>query len=269
MLAGVPYIQPVALPTAPVQTVSVNDVSRAVARAIEGQTPSGTEADLVEADARPLVDIIAATRRWLGFEPARVTLALPKWSVWVISKVADGLGWLGWRSPLRSTAVAALEMGVVGDAIQTRKALGRPAQPLEDTFAEMPAGVEDRLFARVQILTPLLIFALALSWVWRGAAGLGSIDSMVVALASDGMPIITGRIVVGTISAMSIALGLSVLVRRWAVRALVVMVFVALFYGAALTLLAPYMWGDPFGAGANLLLVIVAALAARVMMDTR
>jgi hypothetical protein len=160
-------------------------------------------------------------------------------------------------------------MGVVGDAKQTRKALGRPAQPLEDTFADMPAAVEDRLFARVQILTPLLIFALALSWVWRGVAGLGSLDSLVQALAANGMPVLAGRIVVSTISAMSIALGLSVLVQRWAVRALVVMVFVALFYGAALTLLAPYMWGDPFGAGANLLLVIVAALAARVMMDTR
>jgi uncharacterized protein YbjT (DUF2867 family) len=269
MLAGVPVIQPVALPAAPVQTVSVSDVARAVARAIEGQTPPGTIADLVEADTRPLVDIIAETRRWLGFAPARLTLAMPRWSVRLVGKLADALGRLGWRSPLRSTAVAAIEMGVVGDPAQTRKALGRPAMTLEDTFQEMPAAVEDRLFARVQLLTPLLIFALALSWVWRGIAGLGAIDSMAETLAAHGMPVFTGRIVVGTISAMSVALGLSLFVRRWAVRVLVVMVFVALFYGAALTLLAPYMWGDPFGAGANLLLVIVAALAARVMMDTR
>ncbi|GKY87296.1 NAD(P)H-binding protein [Sinisalibacter aestuarii] len=269
MLAGVPIIQPVALPAAPVQTVSVQDVSRAVVRAVERRTPPGTEADLVEAEPRPLVDIISGTRRWLGFAPARVTLAIPLGMVRLIGRIADGLGKLGWRSPMRSTALAAIEMGVTGNPAETRKALGRPALTLEETFQDMPAAVEDRLFARVQLLTPLLIFALALSWVWRGAAGLGAIDRMAETLAAHGMPVFTGRIVVGAISAMSIVLGLSLFVRRWAVRVLVVMVFVAIFYGAALTLLAPYMWGDPFGAGANLLLVIVAALATRVMMDTR
>lgn len=268
-LAGVPYLQPVALPTAPVQTVSVHDVSRAVARAIEGKTPPGLEADLVEQSVRPLVDVIAATRRWLGFAPARLTWALPAWAVRLVGLAADGFGRLGWRSPLRSTALAALKVGVVGNAPETRRALGRPATPLEDTYQEMPAAVEDRLFARVQMLTPLLIFALALSWVWRGLAGLADIETITQTLVAHGMPGFTGRVVVAGVSTMSIALGLSLFVRRWAVRALVLMVFVALFYGAALTLLAPYMWADPFGAGANLLIVIVSALAARVMMDTR
>jgi uncharacterized protein YbjT (DUF2867 family) len=269
MLAGFPYIQPVALPAAPVQTVSVQDVARAVARAIEGKTPPRTEADLVEEAVRPLVDIIAATRRWLGFAPARMTLAVPQGAVRLLGRVADGLGRLGWRSPLRSTAVAALELGVLGRAAQTRRALGRPAMPLEDTFQEMPAEVEDRMFARVQILAPLLLFSLALSWVWKGVAGLIAVDRLTAEVVAGGVSDLVARAVIAGLSTVAIALGLSMLVRRWAVRTLVVSVFVTIFYGAALTLLRPSLWLDPFGAGANLALVIVAALAARAMMDTR
>lgn len=269
MLAGFPYIQPVALPTTPIQTVSVQDVARAVARAVGGQTPPGTEADLVEEAARPLVDIIAATRRWLGFAPARLTLAVPKWGVRLMGRIADWLGRLGWRSPLRSSALAALADGVVGRSDETRRALGRPATPLEETFQDMPAAVEDRLFARVQMLTPLLLFVLALAWVWKGIAGLQGLEVLARTMEAHGAPGLTARIVIAAISSISIALGLSLFVRAWAVRTLVVMVFVSLFYAAAMTFLAPYMWGDPLGAGADLALIIVAALTARVMMDTR
>ena len=57
--------------------------------------------------------------------------------------------------------------------------------------------------------------------------------------------------------------------RRWAVRTLVVMVFVTLFCAAALALIAPDLWLDPFGAGANALVMVIALLAARVTLDTR
>jgi len=47
------------------------------------------------------------------------------------------------------------------------------------------------------------------------------------------------------------------------------MVFVTIFYGAALTFMAPAMWADPFGAGANLLVIVAAALATRAMLEAR
>ena len=75
-IAAVPFLQPIALPTAPVQTISVDDVARAVIRAVEGQVPPGTQADLVSREVHPLVDIVGATRRWLGFRPARITVGV-------------------------------------------------------------------------------------------------------------------------------------------------------------------------------------------------
>jgi len=268
-LAAVPFVQPIALPTAPVQTVSVDDVARAVVRAVERETPPGTEADLVEREVRPFVDIVAATRRWLGFRPARLTVGVPFALVRLVGRVADLFGRLGWRSPLRTTALKAISSGVRGNADDTRKALGRDALPMEMTLSQFPAGVEERLFARVQLIAPFLLVALALSWIWRGMAGLTALDANVARLLAAGVPEFTARLVVAGLSTLSIALGLSVFLRRWAVRALEVMVFVTLFYAAALTLLAPGMWADPFGAGANLLVVIAAALATRAMLDSR
>ncbi len=268
-LAAVPFLQPIALPTAPVQTVSVDDVALAVVRAVEGITPPGTEADLVAREVHPVVDIVAATRRWLGFKPARLTVGLPRPLVAMVGHVADLFGRLGWRSPLRSTALRAIAGGVVGRAEGTQRALGRDALSLEQTYRGFPARVEDRLFARVQLLVPLLLFALAVSWIWKGAAGLWAFPVVTETLITRGMPEFTTRLVVAALSTLSIALGLSLFVRRLAVRTLVMMVFVTIFYGAALSFMAPAMWADPFGAGANLLLIIAAALATRAMLEAR
>jgi uncharacterized protein YbjT (DUF2867 family) len=268
-LAAVPFLQPIALPTAPVQTVSVDDVALAVARAVEGITPPGAEADLVSREVHPLVDIVAATRRWLGFKPAQFTVGLPMPLVALVGRVADLLGRLGWRSPLRTTAIRALAAGVVGRPEGTRRALGRDALSLEQTYRGFSARVEDRLFARVQLLVPLLLVALAASWIWKGATGLWAFPEITETLIARDMPEFTTRLVVAALSTLSIALGLSLFVRRLAVRTLVVMVFVAIFYGAAVSFMAPALWADPFGARANLLVIIAAALATRAMLDTR
>ena len=268
-LAAVPVIQPVALPATPVQTVSVHDVAEAVIRAVEGVTPPGLEADLVEPEARPLVEIVAATRRWLGVASARRTFTVPMPLLRVAGWIADGLGVLGWRSPLRSTAIAALSQGIGGRAEQTRAALGRPARSLDDTLRAMPASVEDRLFARAQLVTPLLILALALAWIGAGAAGLAGGNSAAAALEARGVPAPAGRLAVALLSALSIGLGLGVVVRRWAASVLGAMMLTALVAGAALALLVPQLWRDPFGPFPAIVLASVAALAARVMMDTR
>ena len=268
-LAGVPLIQPIALPRAPVQSVSVNDVAVAVIRAVEGETPPRIQADLVEETPHPLVDIIAATRRWLGFRAAVKTVAMPGWVLRLVGTGADLFGHLGWRSPFRTTAMRAIASGVTGDPAQTRRALGRPALTLTETFRSMPAGVEDRLFSRMQLLSPLLLFALGLSWIWKGLAGFASMDAIIATVVAGGMPDGLTRTVVAVMATLAIVLGVSVFVKQWAVRTLVVMVFVLLFYSAAMTFMAPRLWLDPFGAGANVLPIIVASLMARLLLDTR
>lgn len=269
ILASVPIIQPIALPHARIQMIYAGDIGAAVLRAVDGETPPGLVADLVQDDAHDLIDIFSATRRWLGFAPAVATIVMPHWLLWLVGAIADVFGLIGWRSAIRSTALRAIAQGVTGNPTETRRALGRPALSLPETLRVMPARAEDRLFARIQLLAPFFLFALALTWIWKGAMGLVYLDDVIVIGTSRGIPDLTMRIVVASTALVSIALGLSVFVRPWAVRTLVVMVFVTIFYGAAVTFMAPHLWFDPLGAGANIVVVAIALLAARVMLDTR
>ena len=74
-----------------------------------------------------------------------------------MTAVADALGWLGWRSPARSTALAQLAAGVVGEPSPWIAATGIKPQSLDDILAAHPAGVQERWFARLYLLKPLAI----------------------------------------------------------------------------------------------------------------
>lgn len=146
MLAAFPCIQPIAAPEAKIRTVALHDVANAVAAAVQGRFPPGFEADLVEAEAHSLRDIIAQMRHWLGFRPARSEIVLPGFGVVAVARLADALARLGWRSPLRSTALAVLTDGVRGRPADLGKFGVPPVSTLDQTLASIPVGVQDRLF---------------------------------------------------------------------------------------------------------------------------
>ena len=114
-LAAFPGFIPAVMARQLIQTVAVNDVAEAVSRAVTGSLPPRLSVDLVEADARSLADVLLAFRAWLGLPPAR-GVPMPAFLGGIAAAVADGLGLLGWRSPLRSAALAALARGVTGNA---------------------------------------------------------------------------------------------------------------------------------------------------------
>ena len=122
MLAAFPAVQPLACPDALIQTVSADDVGRAVSMAVSGELPAGTECDLVEDKAHRLRDVVGEFRQWLGFGPASSVVVVPDFALRATSLIADGLGLLGWRSPARSTAVQVLRDGVIGDSGQWQDA---------------------------------------------------------------------------------------------------------------------------------------------------
>ncbi|OWK18494.1 hypothetical protein AJ88_05910 [Mesorhizobium amorphae CCBAU 01583] len=114
-LAAFPGFVPAVLSRQPIQTVSVADVAEAVSRAVGGSLPPRLAIDLVEGKARSLADVLSAFRAWLGLPQARV-VPMPAIIGRLAGAGADVLGKLGWRSPLRSSALAALADGVTGNA---------------------------------------------------------------------------------------------------------------------------------------------------------
>lgn len=269
MLAAFPGVQPLACPDARMQTVSVDDVGQAVLMAVSGQLPAGTACDLVEDNPHSLRDVVAAFRGWLGFEPARFVLSVPDVLMWPLSKIADGLGLTGWRSPFRTTAVRVLKDGVTGDPTAW-KALGGPdLSSLAETLAKMPARTEDRRSARMSLLAPFVLAVLFVFWFLSGVIGLISLDAAAKVLVDAGWPDQISRASVVFWAIVDIAIAAALLVRRYAGPACWAMIVVSLIYLASSTIVVPQLWLDPLGPLVKVLPGIVLALVGRAMLEAR
>ncbi len=269
MLAAVPLIQPIAIPEAKVQTIALDDVVEAVSAALAGNIPSGFVGDLVESDTHTLQEVVASMRQWLGFAPARREILIPNFLMGTISGVADGLGKLGWRSPLRSTAVKVLADGVTGNPTGLSEFGMPPIRSLSQTLASMPARAEDRLFARMALLTPIIIATLISFWFLSGVIGFIRMNEAALILEDVGW---THALAVNSVlfwAIVDIAIAVGFAYRPYARLACWCAIGVSIFYLAASTLFVPNLWLDPLGPLVKVLPSVALALVARVALETR
>ncbi|TPM41622.1 SDR family oxidoreductase [Mesorhizobium sp. B2-3-4] len=267
-LAAFPGFIPAVMPHQPIQTVSVADVAEAVSRAVAGSLPPRLAADLVEANARPLADVLLALRAWLGLPPARV-VPMPAILGRLAGAGADMLGMLGWRSPLRSAALAAVARGVTGNATAWNQVCDRPLQPLEATLADMPANVQERWFARLWLAKPVIFACLSLFWLVSGIIGLIRQEAAADVLVSHDVSAGFAHISILAGSLADILVGVAVVIRSLARRALLAMIAITLSYLVAATLLVPGLWLDPLGAMVKTIPALCLVLVALAVLDER
>ena len=269
MLASFPFIQPIAHAEAKVQTVFVEDLALAVASFVSGDVPSGTECDLVEEQAHSLKALISAHRAWLGFKPAYSFVHFPDWFVGVTSSFANFLGWLGWRSPLRSSAMKVMSEDILGDAGPWKTINGVHVRSLTETFKSMSAKVEDRLFARMALLMPLMVGVLSLFWFLSGVIGFYSIEKAAQVLIDVGWVKEFAMMSVAFWAVVDLALAGAILIRKYAKLACWGMIGVSLFYLLASSLIVPTLWLDPLRPMIKVLPCLGLALVVRVLLESR
>ncbi|WP_108816623.1 SDR family oxidoreductase [Loktanella sp. Alg231-35] len=269
MLAAFPLIQPIGVAEAKVQTVALDDVAEAVSAALAGNIPNSFVGDLVEKETQSLREVVASMRQWLGFAPARREVFIPELMIRVTSRVADGLGKLGWRSPLRSTAVKVLADGVTGGPTDLSEFGLLPVKSMSQTLASMPARAEDRMFARMALLTPIIIATLVAFWFLSGLIGFISVNEAAIVLEDVGWPraLAVASVLFWAVVDIAIAFGLAY--RPYAKMACWSAIGVSLFYLAASTLFVPDLWLDPLGPMVKVLPSIALALVARIALETR
>ncbi len=266
MLAAFPIVQPIMLADARVQTVDIDDVSRAVADAVDGALPKGSDIDLVEVAPLTLGEIVARVRAWHGFPPPRATLAAPPLLGALIAGIGDAAGWLGWRSPLRTTSLRALARGVVGDPSRWRTLNGKDAAAFPESLARRPATKQDRLFARMHLVLPLMIVTLSAFWIVSGAIGLAQRDAAAAILAGS---LDHPQIFVMAGSLADIALGAALLWRPWARLACYGMAGLTALYLIAGSVVTPALWLDPLGAFVKTVPAALLALVCAAMLEER
>lgn len=264
-LASFPLMLPLVNGAMPVRTVAVEDVATAVNAAINGEILPGSDLELVAEELLTLQDVVTAHRQWLGLPPAPV-VNLPAAFMRPVSLVADAAGALGWRSPLRSTAMTVMSEGIVTDDEARPRTLS--LRPLTQTLAAHPSGVQDLWFARSYLLKPLVILCLSLFWLLSGLVPLLNINGA----AAHFLPFMPQAPAVALTLAtclLDIALGVTVLLRPLARKALIGMLLVSAAYLAGGSLLEPGLWLDPLGPLVKVLPSIALTLVALATLDER
>jgi len=244
----------------PIQCVALDDVAAACADAVESVLPPNRDRILAASERLTLRQLVALHRRWLGLPPARAAFDLPPFMAAPLTWAADLAGWFGWRSPLRSTAIKVIRDGVVVDG-ESDSIL----RPLGAILTANPAGVQDRIAARLFLLMPILILALAALWIGSGIVGL--------LRTGPAAALIGGGNCAGTLvracALIDLLLGCAILIRRCARVAALLMAATSLAYLVGGTVITPHLWLDPLAPLLKIIPTIALALVAAAILDRR
>jgi len=267
--SALPLIQPHVLASAQIQTVYVGDVAAAVVASAQGQIRSGTIADITEQDTHTFPDLLAKVRRWQGWSGPVASPTIPAALVSAVGKIADLLGHLGWRSPLRTTALKALADGIRGDPGAWAKAGGSSCRSLDDTLALLPATRQERLFSRAYVALPLAIGTLAIFWLLSGLITLIDPARAMSVLAERAVSswVIAPTVLGGAVA--DILLGIGILWRPWSRHAALGMLGLSSAYLIGSLFAAPDLWADPLGPMVKVLPGMTLAALVWLMLEER
>jgi uncharacterized protein YbjT (DUF2867 family) len=251
------------------QVVQLSDVIDTVVRFLDPASPARVEIELVGPDRFSFDQLVARYRQWLGWPPAR-TLAVPERLMRWAYRLGDFAGWLGWRSPMRSNAAAEIVRGATGDAAVWTQTTGIAPRSLEQALASRPAPVQEKWFARLYLLKPLIFTVFSLFWIATGIISLGPGWDIGVGLMHEGG--VTGPFAALTVIAGALAdfcIGLAIAFRRTSKFGLYAALAISLAYVVIGTILVPRLWIDPLGPMLKIWPVLALNLAAIAILEDR
>ena len=142
--------------------------------------------------------------------------------------------------------------------------------PLAPAPAREPASVQERRFARLYFVKPVVFAVLALFWIGTGLISLGpgwerALEYLRAGGASEGLAATAA--IVGSL--VDIAIGVALAFRRTARRALFGALAVSAFYLIAGTFVLPQLWLEPLGPLLKILPIIVLNVVALGLLEDR
>ena len=266
-LAALPVL-PAPPDVQPFQVVQLDDLVETVLFFLRPDAPAKLMLEPTTPDRLSFVEVIAAYRRWLGWKPATV-VRMPAVLARLVYGVGDLLSWLGWRPPLRSTARLELERGVAGDPAAWIAATGIQPRSFHDALAAEPASVQERWFARLYFLKPVVFGVLVLYWIATGVIALGpGWEAGLDLMRRSGISEIGPRLI-ALGAAADILIGLGIAYRPTARLALLAALCLSIAYVVAGTALLPQLWADPLGPMLKVLPILALNLIALAILEER
>jgi uncharacterized protein YbjT (DUF2867 family) len=268
-LAGLPWRTPLIAADSAVQIVAAEDVAETVSWALGAGAGARGVLALMHPDPVTIGRLVAEQRRWLGLAPQPVWNVPPPLAA-TIAKTADGLAYLGWHSPARSTAFAQLAAAPRGDPGAWMAATGIRPMSLAEILAARPPTVQDRWFARLYFLKPAAIGCISGVFIATGLISLGPgwREGMALLGPAQLPPWAAAGIVLGG-ALLDLALGAALPVRRLTRVTLIAMLWLTVAYLAIATLLDASLWADPLGRLLKTIPLMLLMLFALATLDER
>jgi uncharacterized protein YbjT (DUF2867 family) len=266
-LAALPVL-PVVPHTGSLQVVQIEDLTATVLWFLKPEAPTRVAVELAGPERLPVTDIVRRYRAWLGWPEPRL-LAIPAWLAGLAYRLGDVVGRLGWRPPLRTTARQELHRGAVGDPGPWTALTGIVPESLGTALARRPTSVQERWFAALYLLKPVVFGVFALFWIVTGLLSLGPGYATGVGLMQDGgAGMLSGPAVIAG-GVLDIAVGIAIAFRRTARLGLWAALAVSVFYLTAGTVLVPGLWAEPLGPLLKIFPILMLNLVALAILEDR
>jgi uncharacterized protein YbjT (DUF2867 family) len=262
-------LMPAVPSTAPLQIVHLDDVVDAIAFFVRPNSPARVALEVVGPKRMRYEDVVGLFRRWMRWPPAKA-LSVPAWAAGLFYRLGDAVALLGWQPPIRSTARHEMVRGATGDHSQFARIMGRAPRDVERSLAAEPASVQERWFARLYLLKPLVFGILALFWITTGVVSLGPGWDRGIELVMEGgtsRPLAVLAVLSGGLA--DTAIGIAIAFRRTARLGLYAAFVISIAYAIIGTILVPRLWFDPLGPMLKIGPIMVFNLVALAIHDDR
>jgi uncharacterized protein YbjT (DUF2867 family) len=267
-LSSLPIL-PVMPKTAALQIVHLDDVTDAISLFVKPDMPACFAVEVVGPTRRSFEDVVALFRQWMRWPTAR-KVAVPGWLANCLYRLGDAVALLGWRPPIRTTAAVEMVRGATGDPSALQRLTGKSPRDPDAEFAREPAGVQERWFARLYLLKPLVFGMFALFWIATGLISLGPGWQRGFELVMEGgTSEAIAKLAVLSGGLADIAIGSAIAFRRTARLGLYAAFAISIAYAIIGTILVPWMWFDPLGPMLKIGPIMVFNLVALAILDDR
>jgi len=267
-LAALP-LQPVMHSTGPLQLVWLDDLVQTIVFFLHSQAPSHGIVDVVGPRIWNFPDFVRLLRRWMRWPESR-TFTVPELLSKLLYKLGDAAGALGWRPPVRTTARREIAHGATGDPSRWSQLTGIAPTDVEIALTREPASVQERWFARLYFLKPLVFGVFGLFWLGTGLISFGPGWDIGMNLMREGGvddPLATLAVISG--ASADLLIGLAILYRPTSRYGLYAALLISVVYAIIGSILVPRLWREPLGPMLKIWPIMVLNLVALAIREDR
>jgi uncharacterized protein YbjT (DUF2867 family) len=257
---------------APFAAAAISDICETVARVAarwrNGERNWRKSWDVMEQTPGTVDGIVAAFRSRQG--GPKPLLTLPGWTLGPGVIAGDMAAWLGWRPPIRSTAIREMRRGVTGNSRPWMDETGITPLSASEAVAAIPATVQEKWFARLFLLKALALTTLVIFWCASGTIALTvAFAAARQTLLDHGFSFALAHGVTVGSSLLDISVGLLIAFRRTSHIGLIAGILVSLGYMGGAAIITPELWVEPLGALVKTGPAIVLMIFCLAILDDR